>query len=168
MNNKEMTAMYSVDATQEDLFPYRSTSVAINLDSGEFVSARMHLPLTTMQAEQTAILLAALQTPRASVIYTDSKNSADVYERYVKAGKGNKASALAKCFKELLLPNTELVYVPRKANRLADALANYCKKHNFTGYGRCDLGEKGLIVLEKRMSTLNEVIDLNRAITNWR
>ena len=155
------TAEYLVDAGKEHFFPRRSVAVAVNLNSGEFVSARIHIPVSTSQAEQIAILLAALQAPRASVIYTDSRTSADAYERY--RGAGKRKNEILKCVSSLLLPSTKIIFIPREQNRLANSLARYCQKRDFTGYGKCHYEKGKISVFEAREASFNEVIDLNAA-----
>lgn len=168
-NNGIPTAEYAVDGEMKNGFPSGSIAVALNLQSGEFVSARMYIPMGgPTHVEQIAILLAALQTPRATTIYTDSLTSVEGYEKYVEKKVGG--SSTLRCIKKMLLPSAKVIFVPREDNRLADTLARHCRKIHFTGYGRLSMEDKGrsFLILDKKEAPLDEVFDFQRVIANFR
>lgn len=149
-----MINSYAADATQQTKSPYKSAVVAVNLQSLHFVAYRCHYPQDITDLEKLAIYLAALQEPKATVIYTDSRSSAEALIRLREGRK--KGNYLLNSINDLLLREAEVTFIPREKNWLADAIAQYSWQNDFTGYGLCDKSGR---VLTTKAATEAEIFN---------
>ena len=136
-----MTA-YHVDAAVNKQPPYTGAIAVINSETGHFTCLQYPFPVDINYMEAIACLIACLQVPVPSVIYTDSMTTA----REVKNCRQTKglisAANIYRVIAEMLPQKSKVVYIPREQNNLANHLVTWSWQNNFTGHGAIPLGDR--------------------------